>query len=856
MRNLILVFSLAISSFLPATNYYVSSLKGNDNNNGTSPATPFQTIEKINSLTLSPGDSILFFCGNVFRGQLIIKQSGSQGKPIVVSSYGTGAAACIMGSKEITSAWSVYKGNIYKTSCDFRPWFVFENENWHTMARTPSKNDYFLIPTDYFLIPSSNNDLKGKSDITGSYVTISMRVSQPATGIVKQFNSTTGEFSIAKNNFGVPFSSGKLPDDCAFILSNKLQFLDNAREFYYDSTKQILYLETWNKLAPTGNIEGSVYDFGVQLPVEGQKFIVIRGIDFRHQKNAGIFLPTNNSNIRIDHCNFVNLPTSIICASYTNSSNLEVSFNLIRNAFKAGMILGNCDHAKITGNDIQGCSPLINMAEWMSTDTSVSATTESGIEISGTYCELKNNKIDSASQSGISISGKYNSVIQNEISNCCLRFYHCGGIYCYNSSNTEISQNIIHQILVRSEFEWASEPGIEGGIPPAGILLPSQNIKIKDSLQLTGNTIYNCDYGIFSTNLIDETIIEKNTFYNIFEQALEIKILNELKKNVMGKMKISGNYFYSLNAGQCAIELINDRDQLNPITDFISCDSNSYYFFGNTGLFRIASYSSATQVCDVTQWKNVGFDQHGYFFTETDLKNSSHAKRIGKNLVADSTCESITGWTSSPNSGVNFVKVSSATNNLFEGNCIKVDFTNHGGSNLESFACLLTDPGNNVTLAAGKTYMIKFEISASEQTELNFYFANPDNNSILSTGRKFKMTAGFKTFYAFEISVRTGGKAKLNFNGQFGNNFSVFIDNLQVYEVEKTDLEPADRFQLFPNASPEPMSMRVKIGGYTYPDGSEIPESFFIPPYSSVILRNDHAQSKKSTTDKAGGGKG
>jgi hypothetical protein len=150
--------------------------------------------------------------------------------------------------------------------------------------------------------------------------------------------------------------------------------------------------------------------------------------------------------------------------------------------------------------------------------------------------------------------------------------------------------------------------------------------------------------------------------------------------------------------------------------------------------------------------------------------------------------------------------------------------------------------------------MIKFEISATTETELNLYFANPVNNSILSTGRRFKMEPGFKTSYAFEIPVRAGGKAKLNFNGQFGKNFSVFIDNIIIYEVEKTNLKPVDQFQLFPNASTDPMSMRVRLGGYKYPDGSEIPESFFIPPYSAVVLRKDTVE--KNNTDKAGGGKG
>ncbi len=109
MRYLFLFLTFSLSATLPATNYYVSSRTGNDGNDGTTPATAFQTISKINSLTFSPGDSILFSCGNIFRGQLILKQSGTEGKPIVISKYGTGAPPCIKGSEVIEVKWSVYQ---------------------------------------------------------------------------------------------------------------------------------------------------------------------------------------------------------------------------------------------------------------------------------------------------------------------------------------------------------------------------------------------------------------------------------------------------------------------------------------------------------------------------------------------------------------------------------------------------------------------------------------------------------------------------------------------------------------------------------------------------------------------------
>ncbi|MHA0857444.1 discoidin domain-containing protein [Paenibacillus sp. CMAA1364] len=67
--------------------YYVSNT-GSDSNNGLSPETAFQTIEKLNTMTFKPGDHILFKKGDVFKGAWKPIGSGSQGFPIIASSYG------------------------------------------------------------------------------------------------------------------------------------------------------------------------------------------------------------------------------------------------------------------------------------------------------------------------------------------------------------------------------------------------------------------------------------------------------------------------------------------------------------------------------------------------------------------------------------------------------------------------------------------------------------------------------------------------------------------------------------------------------------------------------------------------
>lgn len=76
-----------------ATTYYVSPV-GNDSRAGTSQATAWKSIEKVNSTTFLPGDSVLFQGGGTFLGGLSFGsgETGTAANPITISTYGTGKA--------------------------------------------------------------------------------------------------------------------------------------------------------------------------------------------------------------------------------------------------------------------------------------------------------------------------------------------------------------------------------------------------------------------------------------------------------------------------------------------------------------------------------------------------------------------------------------------------------------------------------------------------------------------------------------------------------------------------------------------------------------------------------------------
>ena len=75
------------------TTYYVDSNGGNDSNEGTSEGKAFRTLDKVNTLDLEPGDTVLLKRGSVFEDQALKftkEDSGTAEAPVRISAYGEG----------------------------------------------------------------------------------------------------------------------------------------------------------------------------------------------------------------------------------------------------------------------------------------------------------------------------------------------------------------------------------------------------------------------------------------------------------------------------------------------------------------------------------------------------------------------------------------------------------------------------------------------------------------------------------------------------------------------------------------------------------------------------------------------
>ena len=94
------------------TIWYFSN-NGDDDYDGHSSSFPKATITELNTITLNPGDQVLFEKGDTFSdAAIVVDQSGTYGNPIIFSSYGTGPKPIISGFTTL-SGWSNEGGGIY-----------------------------------------------------------------------------------------------------------------------------------------------------------------------------------------------------------------------------------------------------------------------------------------------------------------------------------------------------------------------------------------------------------------------------------------------------------------------------------------------------------------------------------------------------------------------------------------------------------------------------------------------------------------------------------------------------------------------------------------------------------------------
>ena len=90
------------------TNYYFDAANGNDANAGTDPKKPLKSFNRLDNITINPGDSILLKSGCVFTEKLYFSGRGNPGNPVVIGKYGDEELPHIRGNAENLEMVHIY----------------------------------------------------------------------------------------------------------------------------------------------------------------------------------------------------------------------------------------------------------------------------------------------------------------------------------------------------------------------------------------------------------------------------------------------------------------------------------------------------------------------------------------------------------------------------------------------------------------------------------------------------------------------------------------------------------------------------------------------------------------------------
>jgi len=249
-----------------ALTYYVSSSSGNDNNNGLSESQPFETVSKVNSLILQPGDQVLFKCGDIWRADpLVITQSGVLEQPITFRSYPDNCTnqPILSGAQPITG-WKLHQGNIYVAELNAGgnagkfPYGVnqlFRGEERLLLGRWPNLDapDGGYSTIDAF--PSADRITDNEIPVANWAGAVVHIKGMRWYILNRQVTSNSGRTLMLGANA-----------DCwggscvgwGFFLNNHLGTLDKDGEWFYDATEQKVYLYSITGAPANQEIEGSV----------------------------------------------------------------------------------------------------------------------------------------------------------------------------------------------------------------------------------------------------------------------------------------------------------------------------------------------------------------------------------------------------------------------------------------------------------------------------------------------------------------------------------------------------------------------------------------------------------------------
>ena len=797
---LILLFSFLYSSIYSQTYYFANS--GNDSyteEQAQNQDTPWKTLDKLNSLSLTAGTTILFKKGDTWRGQINVNTINASG--IIFGVYGIGEKPIIKGSIPITG-WTLYSGNIYKATVSEKIVQLFCNDERQTLARYPN--------TGYANFDKVNSSTSFESDDIGS---------TDWTGGVAHMRLkhwTFGSKSITScNNGSITISQAPHYDPkvgWGFFINNHIAALDSSGEWYYNSNNNTLYYWSPNGDTPDNyTIEASVTDYGFK--VYSGSNITISNFVLKHQIIGGIDARNSNSdyitiqNNEIYDTDGIAIKIGASMWSFNGMDNIKLDNNIIDGANRGGIFIA-ADNSEITKNVVIHIGD--DFAKLNAGGVGNLEHASVGIDVHGDDNLIRENKVEEIGYIGIHFTHAPRTIVEyNYVNNYCKTTDDGGGIYTYQM-NYDISDSkgsIIRYNIVTNGIGAPEATDRPDYYAAEGIYIDNR----AQEVTVIENTVAYCGNNGYFTNNGRDHKFQNNISYNNHNAQM---YLREAAESIE-RYEITGNVLYSLTADQLCIQQFS---KISSTTDFGTYDNNYYCNPYSTSVINDQRNNYTLESWQTYSGQDA--NSHKSLVNPEDI-NYTYGPQLINNTTFDSNIIPWKFW--SKGGGSN----SWEPNSQLDGGVLKHD----PGSSSSSYA------SHNISIEKGKLYEVKFSIISNITKALNVHIIrNHGDYATLGFGKTITVNTTRQDFvFQFEATETESGAMIYFYNAPGQTTPKFWLDNVSIKEIVSM-LSPEEVSPLFINPTME--TVDIDLGGILYQDldGNKVSGTISLEPFTSQIL--------------------
>ncbi|WP_018618483.1 NPCBM/NEW2 domain-containing protein [Spirosoma luteum] len=808
-RALAIFLLLLATSQVFAQNIFYVAVSGNDSNSGRSADSPYQSLAKINSLSLQPGDQVLLRRGDTFRGTLYIRQSGSSGNPIIVDAYGLGDKPIIAGSSQVTG-WNNIGNNTWQASCSScgsRVTGVYNKNAALPLGRYPNLSD---SNKGYLTIQSHN----GTGQITSQQglptnFTGGEAVLRSAAWVIDRAQIT----SQSGNTLSLSYNTTYQPlDNWGYFIQNHPATLDQTGEWYYNpSDKTIRIYDNQNN--PNNQlITATTASEGVNL--SNSSYVTVRNIRITQTLSSGLL--SNNGNGITLSGNDITLSGENGVSFSGSGNSILVENNLIEDANNTGFLINVYQNFTFRGNTVQRIGLLAGRG-------GNGDGTYSGLQsASNSNTLIENNVFDKIGYTGVTI-GSSSTVRYNRVSNYCLTKSDGGGLYISNGGRANLTDVKFQSNIVYNGIGAPEGTQIQSTSGAHGIFLDDCTI----NAEVSGNTIFQvAGMGIFLRGAYNCTIKNNTSFDNGEEQLKIVANGTCAPRNIINQNNIL--------VSKLATALVAAYESnANDLSSFGSFDHN-YYVRPFSDQFKIqAVYNPGTGgtggVLSLAEWQNrFGLDKNS--FNSPITYKSQMATQTGTTLLNYSYSSGADGWNAWSPYGNG--RLDWDNSGKLDGGSMRLSFASASG---RSNSYLLTTV-NLGSVRKGQTYQLLLDGVASGPNKRLTVYPRQQGGNYRDLAERTTFVLG---------TSRQNNEATFTANADESNAILVvqadedgqtaWVDNLIMREATLTTLNPSDYVKIVYNATGQTTNVGLDA---TYRDvkNNAYTGQITLAPYSSAVL--------------------